>query len=52
MLSRARTGMSNNDITCAIPFATLPALLERLETANRADLKVAAYASADAKRFA
>ena len=44
--------MSNNEITCAIPAGKIGELLERLETANSADMKVAAYASADAKRFA
>ncbi len=52
MLSRVRTGMSNNEVTCAIPAAKLDELLERLETANGADMKVAAYAAADARRFA
>jgi uncharacterized protein (DUF169 family) len=51
MLSRVRTGMSNNKVTCAIPADKLDDLLSRLETANRADMKVAAYASEDAKRF-
>ena len=52
MLSRVRTGMSNNEVTCAVPAARLGELLERLETANAADMKVAAYAAADARRFA
>ena len=52
MLSRVRTGMSNNEMTCAIPAGKLGELLDRLGTANSADMKVAAYASADAKRFA
>ena len=51
MLSRVRTGMSNNDVTCAIPSGKMDDLLNRLETANAADMKVAAYASEDAKRF-
>jgi uncharacterized protein (DUF169 family) len=51
MLSRVRTGMSNNQITCAIPFPSLPALLQRLERAREADLAVAAYAAEDGKRF-
>ena len=51
MLSRVRTGMSNNEVTCAIPADKLDDLLNRLETANQADRKVAAYASEDAKRF-
>jgi uncharacterized protein (DUF169 family) len=52
MLSRVRTGMSNNDVTCAIPFARLADLIDRLRAANDADMKVAAYAADDAKRFA
>jgi uncharacterized protein (DUF169 family) len=52
MLSRIRTGMGNNDVTCAVPFGKLSILIERLAVANSADLKVAAYASDDAKRFA
>ena len=52
MLSRVRTGMSSNDVTCAIPFGKLSALLDRLAVANAADMKVAAYASEDTKRFA
>ncbi len=52
MLSRVRTGMSNNDVTCAIPAGKLSALLDQLGTANSADMKVAAYASEDKKRFA
>jgi len=52
MLSRLRTGMSNNDITCAIPYGEVPNLIDRLGVAKCADLKVAEYASEDAKRFA
>jgi uncharacterized protein (DUF169 family) len=52
MLSRVRTGMSNNEVTCAIPADKLGELLDRLKTANSADMKVAAYAADDAKRFA
>lgn len=52
MLSRVRTGISNNEMTCAIPASVLGELLQKLATANAADMKVAAYASADAKRFA
>ncbi len=52
MLSRVRTGMSNNEVTCAIPADKLDDLLNRLKTSNHADMKVAAYASEDAKRFA
>ncbi len=52
MLSRVRTGMANNEVACAIPFAALPALIERLDRARTADLAVAAYAAADGRRFA
>jgi uncharacterized protein (DUF169 family) len=51
MLSRVRTGMSNNEVTCAIPPAVLPKLIERLRKAKEADAKVAMYAAQDAKRF-
>ena len=51
MLSRARTGMSASELTCALPTATLPELVERLRAARSADDKVAAYAAADAQRF-
>ena len=52
MLSRIRTGMSNNEVTCAIPAGKLSELLDRLKIANSANMKVAAYAVADVKRFA
>jgi uncharacterized protein (DUF169 family) len=52
MLSRVRTGMSNNEVTCALPVRRLAEVIERLKRAQAADLKVAAYASEDAKRFA
>jgi uncharacterized protein (DUF169 family) len=52
MLSRVRTGMSNNEVTCAIPASRLPALIERLRAARGANNEVAAYAAEDSKRFA
>jgi uncharacterized protein (DUF169 family) len=52
MLSRVRTGMSNNEVTCAIPAGRLPKLIERLRAAQIADKRVAAYAAADSHRFA
>jgi uncharacterized protein (DUF169 family) len=51
MLSRVRTGMSNNEVTCALPAAKLGDLVARLKRAQAADMKVAAYAAEDAKRF-
>jgi uncharacterized protein (DUF169 family) len=52
MLSRVRTGMSNNEVTCAIPTSSVSALIERLRAARAADNAVAAYAADDSKRFA
>ena len=51
MLSRVRTGMSNNEMTCAIPAARLGEVISALRTATAADRHVAAYAAQDAKRF-
>jgi uncharacterized protein (DUF169 family) len=51
MLSRVRTGMSNNEMTCAIPGARLDEIVGRLGKAVAVDKTVAAYASQDAKRF-
>ena len=52
MLSRVRTGMSNNEVTCAIPESRVSEFVERLRAARIADKAVAAYAAADSKRFA
>ena len=52
MLSRVRTGMSNNEVTCAIPESRVSELIERLQAARVADNAVAAYAAKDSKRFA
>jgi uncharacterized protein (DUF169 family) len=51
MLSRVRTGLSNNEMTCAIPATRLPEVIHLIRTAARADAAVAAYASRDAERF-
>src|SRR3954470_2391909 len=51
MLSRVRTGMSNNEVTCAIPASRVFALIERMRAARVADNAVAAYAADDGKRF-
>lgn len=51
MLSRVRTGMSNNEMTCAIPARLLAEVLDRLRPSLAADQKVAADAAADAHRF-
>jgi uncharacterized protein (DUF169 family) len=52
MLSRVRTGMSNHEVTCAIPASRASALIARLRAARAADNAVAAYAAEDSKRFA
>jgi hypothetical protein len=46
-VSRVRTGLPADELTCAIPAAQLPALLERLERSRMADEKVSAFAAAD-----
>jgi uncharacterized protein (DUF169 family) len=51
MLSRVRTGMSNNEVTCAIPASRVSELIQRLHAARTADNAVAVYAAEDAKRF-
>lgn len=51
MLSRVRTGMSNNEVTCALPATKLGDFIRRLKQAQMADIKVAAYAAEDAQRF-
>jgi uncharacterized protein (DUF169 family) len=45
MLSRVRTGMPNNEVTCAIPGHLVPEVIERLHAARAAHLAVAAYAA-------
>src|ERR1044072_939304 len=49
MLSRVRTGMSNNEMTCAIPASRLTEVIHLLKTAAVADTAAAAYASQDAR---
>ena len=51
MLSRVRTGLPNNELTCAIPAERLGEVIERLKANAFADSAVAAYASSDAQRF-
>jgi uncharacterized protein (DUF169 family) len=52
MLSRVRAGMSNNEVTCAVPASRVSSLIERLRAARTADTAVAAYAAEDSRRFA
>ncbi|HXP12448.1 MAG TPA: DUF169 domain-containing protein, partial [Stellaceae bacterium] len=51
MLSRVRTGMPNDQVTFALPGHRLAELVERLKAGQAADMRVAAYAARDAKRF-
>ncbi|MFF7471930.1 DUF169 domain-containing protein [Streptomyces sp. NPDC008092] len=51
-VSRARTGLPAQELTCALPAAHLPAVVDRLRRAVTADRAVADYAAADRRRFA
>jgi uncharacterized protein (DUF169 family) len=51
-LSRVRTGMSNSEMTVAIPASKVVSTLEALRGAVAADDAVAHYAAEDARRFA
>jgi uncharacterized protein (DUF169 family) len=50
-LSRARTGMPPDEMTCAIPGRRLGEVVERLEATVALDRAMANYAANDAKRF-
>ena len=51
-LSRARTGMPPEELTCAIPAERLEAVVEALESTVDLNRSMAYYAATDAKRFA
>jgi uncharacterized protein (DUF169 family) len=51
-LSRARTGMRSEEMTCAIPVGQLKDLIKNLRRAAATDDVVARYAAEDAHRFA
>jgi uncharacterized protein (DUF169 family) len=51
MLSRTRTGMSPNEMTCAIPGSRLVNVLTALQAAVAVDESVATYAAKDSRRF-
>ncbi len=51
MLSRVRTGMTNSEMTCTIPFSQLAAIVDDLAKVCEADRLVATYASQDKARF-
>lgn len=50
-LSRARTGMGAEEMTCAIPAGRLAEVVERLQAVSAIDSQVARYALEDARRF-
>jgi uncharacterized protein (DUF169 family) len=51
-LSRARTGMRVEEMTCAIPAGQLGDVVDKLRQASTIDSGVARYAAEDARRFA
>ena len=52
MLSRVRTGMSPDEMTCTIPSERLGEVVEKLKLRREANAAVAAYANEDLRRFA
>ena len=50
-LSRIRTGMSPDEMTCTIPASRFAEVVEKLETRQQANTRVASYANADGRRF-
>ncbi|MFQ5657503.1 MAG: DUF169 domain-containing protein [Candidatus Methylomirabilales bacterium] len=51
MLSRVRTGMSPDEMTCTIPARRLEEVVQRLKARRTANAAVASYASQDGRRF-
>ncbi len=52
ILSRVRTGMSPDEMTCTIPAQRLEEILEKLKGRRQANATVTAYANQDGHRFA
>jgi len=50
-LSHIRTGMSPDEMTCAIPGNRFTEVVEKLEARREANARVARYANADGRRF-
>ena len=50
-LSRARTGMTPDEMTCAIPAGNLAAVVATIKATAETDAVVARYAAEDARRF-
>ncbi len=46
-VSRTRTGLPGDAMTCAIPASEVPAIIQRLETTTAADRTVSEFAAAD-----
>ena len=51
-LSRQRTGMRPEEMTCALPAGQLDTMVEAIEKTSGIDAVVAGYAAEDARRFA
>ena len=51
MLSRVRTGMSPDEMTCTIPANRLSEVVDKLEVRRKANTAVSAYANEDIRRF-
>ena len=51
ILSRVRTGMSPDELTCTIPAQQLEEILEKLKGRRQANAAVTAYANQDGRRF-
>jgi uncharacterized protein (DUF169 family) len=51
-LSRQRTGMRPEEMTCALPAGQLDTMVEAIERTSGIDAVVAGYAAEDARRFA
>jgi uncharacterized protein (DUF169 family) len=52
VLSRQRTGMPAEEMTCALPAGQLDTMVEAIEKTSGIDGAVAGYAAEDARRFA
>ena len=50
-LSRSRTGMRSEEMTCVIPGNRLNEIVESIESTVALNRQMASYASSDAKRF-
>lgn len=50
-LSRARTGMRSEELTCALPASRLTEIVPAIEAAANLNRAMASYAAADAQRF-